>query len=131
MTEGCGDGDRIASSRASHAWTRRSAASQLFSSSAAISRLSGSYPRHAMWADRVVMAPPRFDENLGFLQSVKYLPVQELVAQPGIETLDVAVLPGRSRLDEGGAGPRRGDPPARGLGDELRAVVGTDVGRDA
>ena len=25
------------------------------------------------------MAPPRFDENLGFLQSAKYLPVQELV----------------------------------------------------
>ena len=40
------------------------------------------------------MAPPRFDENLGFLQSAKYLPVQELVAQSGIDTLDVAVLPG-------------------------------------
>jgi len=38
------------------------------------------------------MAPPRFDENLGFLQSVKYLPVQELVAQPGIETLDLALI---------------------------------------
>jgi hypothetical protein len=40
------------------------------------------------------MAPPRFDENLGFLESVEDLPVQELVAQPGIEALDVAVLPG-------------------------------------
>ena len=56
-----------------------------------------------MWADRVVMAAPQFDENPGFLQSVKYLPIQELVAQSGIETLDVAVLPGRTRLDEGGA----------------------------
>ena len=33
-----------------------------------------------MWADRVVMAPPRFDENLDFLQGVKYLAVQEFVA---------------------------------------------------
>ena len=32
----------------------------------------------AMWADRVVMAPPRFDENLGFLQGVEDFPVQEL-----------------------------------------------------
>ena len=46
-----------------------------------------------MWADRVVMAPPRLDENLGFLQSEEYLSVQELVAQPGVETLDIAILP--------------------------------------
>ena len=31
-----------------------------------------------MWADRVVMAAPRFDENLGFLQRVEDLPIQEL-----------------------------------------------------
>ena len=31
-----------------------------------------------MWADRVVMAPPRFDENLGFLEGVEDFPVQEL-----------------------------------------------------
>ena len=37
-----GAGIRIASSRASHAATRRSAASQLFSSCAVINRLSGS-----------------------------------------------------------------------------------------
>ena len=47
-----------------------------------------------MWADRVVMAPPRFDENPGFLQGVENLPVQELVTQPGVESLDVAVLSG-------------------------------------
>ena len=40
------------------------------------------------------MAPPQFDENLGLLEGVEDLPVQELVAQSGIETLDVAVLPG-------------------------------------
>ena len=31
-----------------------------------------------MWADSVVMAPPSFDENLGFLEGVEDLPVQEL-----------------------------------------------------
>ena len=77
------------------------------------------------------MAPPSFDENLGFLEGVEYLTIQELVAQSGIETLDVAVLPGRSRLDEGGAGPDCSDPPPDGFGDELRAVVGTDPSRDA
>ena len=77
------------------------------------------------------MVSPGFDENLGFLEGVEDLPVQELVAQSGIETLDVAVLPGRSRLDEGSAGADRGDPPPDGLGDELRSVVGADVARNA
>ena len=31
-----------------------------------------------MWVDRVVVAPPGFDENLGFLEGVEDLPVQEL-----------------------------------------------------
>ena len=77
------------------------------------------------------MAPPGFDENLGFLQGIEDLPVQELVAQPRVEALDVAILPGRSGLDEGGPGADRGDPSPDGPGNELRALVGTDVGRDA
>ena len=84
-----------------------------------------------MWADRVVMAPPRFDENLGFLERIEYLSVQELVTQSGIEALDVTILPGRARLDESGLSSDCGDPPAHGLGSELRAVVGADVAWDA
>ena len=76
------------------------------------------------------MAPPGFNENLGFLQGVEDLPVQELVAQPCVEALDVAVLPRRTRFDEGGPGADRGDPLLDGPGDELRAVVGADVSRD-
>ena len=53
------------------------------------------------------MAPPGFNENLGFLQGVEALPVQELVAQPRVEALDVAVLPRRTRFDEGGPGADR------------------------
>lgn len=33
------------------------------------------------------MAPPRFDEDLRFLQGVENLPVEELVAEPGVEAL--------------------------------------------
>ena len=77
------------------------------------------------------MAPPGFDENLGLLQGVEDLSVQELVAEPRVETLDVTIFPRRNRLDKGGPGANRGDPSSHGLGDELRAVVGADVGRNA
>ncbi len=40
------------------------------------------------------MAPPRFDENLVFIQGVENLLIQELVAQPRIEALAISVLPG-------------------------------------
>ncbi len=83
-----------------------------------------------MWAYGVVMAPPGFDENLGFLEGIEDLPVQELVAQPRVEALDTAVLPGRTRLDEGGPGPDRGNPSPDGLSDKLRAVIGADPGRN-
>ena len=76
------------------------------------------------------MAPPGFDENLGLLQGVEDLSVQELVAQPRVETLDVTIFPRRTRLDTGGPGANRGDPSPHGLGDELRAVVEADVGRN-
>ena len=50
-----------------------------------------------MRAHGVVMAPPEFDENLGFLEGVEDLPVQELVVQPRVEALNVPILPERSR----------------------------------
>ena len=49
------------------------------------------------------MESPGFDEDLGFLEGVEDFSIQELVAQPRIEALDVAVLPRRTGLDEGGA----------------------------
>ena len=77
------------------------------------------------------MAPPGFEENLGLLQGVEDVPVQEFIAQPCVEALDVSVLPGRAGLDEGGPGSHLRDPSPDGVRDELRAVVGADVGRDA
>ena len=54
-----------------------------------------------MRPDRIVMAPPAFDDDLGLAQSVEDLAVEQLVAKAGVEALDVAVLPGAASLDVG------------------------------
>ena len=66
-----------------------------------------------MWPKGVVVTPPGFDEDLGFFQRIEDLPIEKPVAQSRIEALDVAVLPGRARRDEGRAGPDRGFGPRR------------------
>ena len=48
-----------------------------------------------------------------------------------MEALDVSILPGRTWLDESGPGADRGNPLPDRFGDELRAVVGPDIGGDA
>ena len=83
-----------------------------------------------MGMDGIVVTPPGFDEDQGFSQRVEALPVEELVTQPRIEALDVADLQGRAGRDEGRADPDRGDPLLDGLGNELRAVVGSDADRN-
>ena len=47
-----------------------------------------------MGSDGVVVAPPLFDQDLGFAQRVEDLTVQQLVPEPCVEALAVAVLPG-------------------------------------
>src|SRR5215510_15572128 len=47
--------------------------------------------------DRVVVASPTLDDDLGLAQSVENLAVEQLIAKAGIEALDVAVLPGAAR----------------------------------
>ena len=79
----------------------------------------------------VVVPAPAFDDDLGFLEAVEDLSVEQLVAQPGVKALAVAVFPGAAGLDVSRAGADGGDPVPEGLGDELRAVVGTDVCWDA
>ncbi len=48
----------------------------------------------AMRADRVVVAPPLLDEDLGNAQGLEYLAVQQFVPEPGVEALAIPVLPG-------------------------------------
>ena len=47
----------------------------------------------AVCAYCVFMASPGCSDSRGFLEGVEDLAVQELVAQPGIEALDITVLP--------------------------------------
>src|SRR5262245_4570664 len=49
-------------------------------------------------ADRVVVASPTLDDDLGLAQSVENLAVEQLIAKAGVEALDVAVLPGAAPL---------------------------------
>src|SRR5262249_51326999 len=79
----------------------------------------------------VVVAPPALDDDLGLAESVEDFAVEQLVAQASVEALDVAVLPGAAPLDVGGLGTDSRDPVLHRLGDELRSVVGPDVGGNA
>lgn len=53
----------------------------------------------------VVLVPPTLDQNLGILQCVEDLPVQEFIPQLTVEALEVSVLPWAVRRDEQGPGP--------------------------
>jgi hypothetical protein len=69
------------------------------------------------------MLPPDFDHDLGLLQCVEDLAVQQLVAQLSVEAFAIAILPRTSRLDVGGLGSDSSDPFPKCNGDELRAIV--------
>jgi len=77
----------------------------------------------------VVMLAPLLDDELSFLERVEDLPVEQFIAEASIEALDVSVLPGWSWLDIGRPGGDGLDPLADRFGNELRAGVGSDVGR--
>src|SRR5215470_11607026 len=84
-----------------------------------------------MGPDRIVMAPPAFDDDLSFLEGVEDLAIEQLITQASVEALDVAVLPRTAPLDVGSLGADSCDPSLDSLGDELRSVVGADVTGDA
>ena len=53
-----------------------------------------------MRAQAVVEPSPFGNEDLRLLQRVEDVAVEELISELAVERLDVAVLPGRARLDE-------------------------------
>ena len=79
----------------------------------------------------VVVPDPLPDDHPQFLQSVEELPIEQLVTQRPIETLAVAVLPGAAWGDEQGLHLQPLQPLAQLRGNELRAVIGSDMFRDA
>lgn len=82
-----------------------------------------------MRADGVAVPSPALDEDPRLGRGTEDLAVERFVAEFGVEAPATAVLPRDAGLDEGAPGSHRGDPSARGLGDELRTVVRTDMAR--
>ena len=80
-----------------------------------------------MRTDGVVVPPPALDDDPCFGEGVEDFSVEQLVAQPGVEALDEAILPRAARRDVGGFRADGGDPLLHSLGDEPGAVVGTNV----
>ena len=81
-----------------------------------------------MGPHRVVVPPPTLDEHLGLQERVELLSGQELVAEPAVEALAIAVLPRAAWFDEQGFHANLGEPLTHLLGRKLRAA-GTDAQR--
>src|SRR5215204_3038692 len=62
------------------------------------------------------MPAPALDDDPRLVESVEDLAVEQLVPEPGIEALDIAILPGAAWSDVGGLGSDRRDPLLDGLG---------------
>src|SRR4051812_34673421 len=84
-----------------------------------------------MRSDSVVVTAPALDDDLGLAKGVEDLAIEQFVPEPGIEALDIAILPRAARSDIGGLGSDRRDPLLDGLGDELRGGGGANVARHA
>src|SRR5690606_37881275 len=83
--------------------------------------------KRRVWPLGVVVSPPGFDDDLGLGEAVEDLTVKQFVAELRVEALAVAVLPRASWFDERCLCADGYDPLPYSLGDELRAVVGTDM----
>jgi hypothetical protein len=75
----------------------------------------------------VVVLSPSFDHDLGLLESVEYLSVEQFISQLAIEAFVVAVLPGAAGFNVKGLNTHRGQPLTNGLGRELPAIVRSDI----
>jgi len=80
-----------------------------------------------MGPHRVVVPPPTLDEHLGLQERVELLSGQELVAEPAVEALAVAVLPRTARFDEQSFHADLGEPLTHLLGRKLRTIVAADI----
>jgi len=84
-----------------------------------------------MWSHMVVLLAPSFNKYLGFHQRGEHLQVNELIPQLPVESLNVPILPGTSHLDEECFRSKPWKPSANCLSCKLRAVVRTNILRNA
>ena len=84
-----------------------------------------------MWARGVVVPPPGFDQDFRLAQIKEDFPRQQLVSELGVEALAVSIFPRRTGFDIECLHADALEPLAQGGGDELGAIVGTDMLRRA
>src|ERR687885_1277212 len=87
--------------------------------------------QRSMRAHHIVVPAPALDHDLGLLQAVEDFSIEKLISEPGIEALDLAVLPRAARGNVGRLRAHSRDPLLDGFGHELRAVIRADVARHA
>ena len=81
----------------------------------------------SMRSDIVVILAPVGEDDAGFAEGVEQFSVEALGAEARVEGLSVTVLPGAARVDVERLDLVVSEPVLDGLGDKLRAVVGSDV----
>ena len=81
----------------------------------------------AVGPEVIVFPSPVFEDDPGLRQCPELLPIQAFITEPGIEALDVSVLPWASRVDIEGLDAVISKPLAKLLFDELGAVIAADV----
>lgn len=93
-----------------------------------VSGTGGRYPKALGGALGVAVLSPALDDDLCFPERVEDFPVQQRVAEPGIETLGIAIHPRAPRLDVGRPGADCCDPVPSRLSDELGAIARQEAG---
>ena len=76
-----------------------------------------------MRPDRVVVLAPLLNDDLGFLETVEDLPVEQFVAEFSVEAFAIAILPRASGLDVEGLGTDVCQPDANDLGRRCSPTV--------
>ena len=82
-----------------------------------------------MGSDEVIVLSLGFDQHLGLGVGAKPFDAQTLVAELAVERLVGAVLLGFARIDQGCVDSFVDHPLQKCVADELRAVVGAQIGR--
>ena len=77
----------------------------------------------AVGSDVVVLLSPALGQDLGFLERIEDLAVQQFISHLAVEGLDVAVLPGTTWLDKQRLHTQLAQPFPQPAGYELRACA--------
>src|SRR5215472_18014352 len=88
-------------------------------------------PETTVRTDGIVVGPPAFRQNPRFLERIEQLAIEKLGPHLAVERFEVAVLPGRARLDVEGLDPERLQPAAQRRGNDLGPVIRPTVLRHA